>query len=280
MPALPFYPARRVGTSLENTMATGSFQPLIDLRAVFNGMLHSGPAVVLNFLKHHYFAAHFKLCVWLERQCHGPVDVNAMAQRYSHGDRAFHRECLLYLDMPVDQWIFRRKIEIARTSLRHSQVPVDEVAARLGFKNIRVFRGDLKRFGQFSPLELEVLRRFGPQGDTLAQASIPFWFPSADVRTKKIRRDNLDHLHLWMTTPKQRDMRALLKKYPDESSQPFPATDGLFLTKNPSVEPAVESLLGEETAKVDEIISRELIERWLTGAACLALDSDHAAIAA
>ena len=93
-------------------------------------------------------------------------------------------------------------------------------------------------------------------------------------------RDNLDHLDLWMTTPRARDMRALLKKYPDERCQPSPATDGLFLTSTPVSEPVVESLLEQETAEVEKTINLELVERWQVGAASLAFDCDHAAIAA
>ena len=83
-----------------------------------------------------------------------------------------------------------------------------------------------------------------------------------------------------MTTSKERDIRALLQKYPDERCQPTPATDQTFLSNNPSAETTVENLIQLQAAKTDGIIDLELVEQWQLGKGVFRLEPELEEMAA
>jgi AraC-like DNA-binding protein len=126
LPALPFYPVRGfIATASE------SLQSPTDFGGVFARLLNAGGGMPFAFLKRVYFTRRVKLCLFLEDHCRGWT-TKAIEQQYPDGIRAFRRECSIYLGMPVDQWLFRRRMELAHAWLRYSNRTEYEVAAALG----------------------------------------------------------------------------------------------------------------------------------------------------
>ena len=277
LPEQSFYPIPGLAATLE---AAGTVKPLgsmTDFRQIFACLLNNRPLMAGAFAKHACFVSRFKLCLFLEDHCHGKLDASAIATLYPMGVRAFRRDCANYLGMPVNQWLFRRRIELAQAWLRRSDRSEHEVAARLGYDDMRQFRGHMKRWGQFSPLELEFLQRFG-SGPRDKFDSIPFWFPSAEARTAKVRRDSIGFLDVAMTAPRKSDMIRLLKKYPDDRRGL--SADPATLDAGSEVPRGTVENLATPTDRLSNIISLEAVEAWRMGESSFCLDSAMTKLAA
>ncbi len=262
MPALPFYPVQRVGAALDAFLAVGALKSLADLRTVFAVMLNQRVAVVANFLKYEYYLPRLHLCLFLEGQCRGKVDIKRIAARYPHGAAAFRRDCANYLGMPAEQWLFRRRVELAHGWLRYSPATEHEVAGRLGYDDMQQLRADLKRRGGFSPLELAVLRLLHPLEPT-AQVQLPFWYPDGEARAEKEQRLYSDFTTLHTTAPKPSDQKRLLRRYPPKEQGP-PVMPVMPVTSAAQTNDGLDELAGQDDAP-GNVISFEKLEAWQIG---------------
>lgn len=277
LPALPFYPVQRLGDALHAPVVTGSFDAPTDLGAVFTGLVAARPTMVCTFLKHVLFVPRVRLCLFLEGQCMGKIDLRRVAASYPDGAVAFRRDCANYLDLSVDQWLFRRRIELARHWLRYTDRGEDEVRAQLGYRDRCRFRGDMNRFCRFSPLELKTLRLLGGK-EVDPQASLPFWFPDREARAARGRRNALDGITLAMEAPTKRIQRALLRKYADKGHTPVWTSSDVF---HPTPARAVEAAPDDRQETLpDNVIAWNSVEKWRAGESSLEIDRPFAALAA
>ena len=268
LPELPFYPVPRLGGALSAAAAFGSLRSLTDLRTVFIAMFNTGAALAYNFVKHAVFVPRIKLCLYLETQCLGVTDLAAIAKRYPEGPHAFRRDSAFYLGMPVTRWLFRRKVELAQTWLRYSDRSEQEVAHLLGYDDLRVFRGHLKRYGRFSPLELEALRRFGSKVVYGQDCCPPFWLPDRELHAAAERRRTSDFLWLAMTARGKRELLVLLKKYPDEQPS-LPAISSPVVDASAPSETPLEPDAEQPVLLLGKLIELEAVEAWRIGKSSL-----------
>ncbi len=277
LPTLPFYPVPRLGDAFRVSAATGSFDASTDLGAVFTALLAARPAMICTFLKHAVFVPRVRLCLFLEGQCLGKTDLRRIANLYPNGAAAFRRDCSNYLDQPVQQWLFRRRIELARHWLRYTDRHEDEVAAQLGYRSRRRFRGDMKRFGRFSPLELKTLRLLGGKKAD-RQASLPFWFPDQEARAAKWRENACEGLTLAMQAPTKCEQHALLRKYSDDGPKATWTPADVYQPVPPRQAEAVVEDRPETLP--DNVITWDRVEKWRVGESSLQYSSPSLALVA
>ncbi len=277
LPALPFYPVQRLGDALRASAATDSSDASTDLGAVFTTLLAARPVMVCTFLKHAVFVPRVRLCLFLESRCLGKTDLRRIADAYPEGAAAFRRDCLNYLDRPVERWLFRRRIELAHHWLRYTDRNEDEVAAQLGYRDRRRFRGDMKRFGRFSPLELKTLRLLGNK-EADRQASVPFWFPDQEARAARRRQNARELITLVTSAPTKCEQHTLLRKYSDDGPQATWTPADVYRPVPPR--PANAAVEDQPETLPDNVITWERVEKWRTGESSLEVEPTLYALAA
>ena len=153
----------------------------------------------------------------------------------------------------------------------------DEVEAQLGYRDRRRFRGDIKRFGRFSPLELKTLRLLGDK-EADHQASVPFWFPDQEARLARGRQNARELFTLVTVAPTKRDQHTLLRKYSDDRPEATWTPADVYQPVPPRLaEAAVEDHQG---TLPDNVVTWERVEKWRIGEFSLQCGSQSLALAA
>jgi AraC-like DNA-binding protein len=269
LPSLPFYPARRVASSLTAATAARFIKSSTDFRSIFICLLNSAGALPFAFLKHVYFGRRFQLNLFLEDNLLSSPSASVIEKRYPAGIRAFRREYSTYLGMPLDKWLFRRRMELAYSWLRSSSRPSYEVATILGYTDLRRFAGDVRRRSGFSMGDLVILQKFSPIKEAdLEKLALPSWFPSTAARIYK-ERQRLDDSHwLNMMRVAEGDLETWSRRVLRGSAATRARTP-LASRRIESVEPWREDFLELRTTTVSNVINSGAIQKWQTGESAL-----------
>ena len=89
------------------------------------------------------------LHLYLERHRLPVVSAESIMNAYAGGPRRFRRDFRAQYDVSLERWLTWRRLDLARGRLRHDRpVPVEEVAAWVGYRNFQRFRQQFHaRFG-------------------------------------------------------------------------------------------------------------------------------------
>ena len=92
-----------------------------------------------------------RACTYIEAHLHEPLPAELVARQAfvspSHLNRLFVKE----LQLPVARYITKRRMEIAQSLLRHSQLPIYEIGRQVGYANPSHFSQVFTREMQQSP---------------------------------------------------------------------------------------------------------------------------------
>jgi len=105
---------------------------------IVNGMF----AVGFMFLKDAFFKPKRALDLFLERYVGDPQAEDSAASAYPGGLRALCRDCKVYTGMMPAAWLRKRRMQIARVWIRHGDMPIEHIAAVLGYRTRSNFRDD------------------------------------------------------------------------------------------------------------------------------------------
>ena len=136
------------------------------------------PASFFSILRRTYFQPRAWLSAFVERYVLGNSTIERIARDYPLGRAEFFRQFAKYHIQSPEDWLRRRRMELARLWLGYGDVKLDDVASALGYKKKADFHRDAP--GPLSE-RLEKIKRVGSQADLSAtevqRLARPFWVP-------------------------------------------------------------------------------------------------------
>lgn len=101
----------------------------------------------------HGDASILKAQEWLQNNWHGSVPVESMAQESGLSGRSFKRRFKQATGHSPIEYVQLVRIEYAKQRLEHTQIPVDEICAQVGYEDASFFRRIFKRATGLTPGE-------------------------------------------------------------------------------------------------------------------------------
>ena len=104
-----------------------------------------------------------------------------LARRYGAGRAAFFRNCQGLTGHTPAKWFLRRQLQLAQAWIHTANRTVSEVAARLHYDDVRVFRAAYRKHFRCAPEDAEVVHLMGLNSFSPDDPSCclrPFWWPS------------------------------------------------------------------------------------------------------
>lgn len=136
------------------------------------------PASFFSILRRTYFQPRARLSAFVERHVLGYSTIERIARDFPEGRAEFFKQFAKYHVQTPEDWLRRRRMELAQVWLGYGDVKVDDVASVLGYKKRADFRRDKP-----GPLRerLERIERAGSHADLSARdvqrLARPFWIP-------------------------------------------------------------------------------------------------------
>ncbi len=263
LPALPFYPVRNFGVSLDAALAAKKLRGYAEFTRLFNGLIGWGQGHLFAFLKHRYFVHRLKLDLFLESNILGNPNVKDLEKRYPDGARAFRCECAIYLGMTVSQWYTRRRTELAYMWIRFGNHKLEEIASLLGFRDLRVLRENVARYAGIPVQAITSLDKVS-SSKNIRYLCTPFWVPSFEAREAKQydREGTLENKMRGMTEEEIEEYNYIMFGI---SSRSHLGIARETVAPVAETDPSFENFLALKTTFSDKIISLDAIESWETG---------------
>lgn len=101
----------------------------------------------------------------------GNIDLRTLAEVSSFSPCHFHRIVSAFLGEPVGEFIVRTRIETAARLLHYSDLPVSEIAYRVGYDAPSSLTKAFGRFFGISPTEYRTAKIFPPMSTVMPQAA-------------------------------------------------------------------------------------------------------------
>jgi len=131
---------------------------------------------VLTFLKNGFFRTKRAMNIWLESKVLTRKSALELAKLYPGGRRMFYQDFRVYQNMTPQQWVRRRRMELAAVWARHGGSSFDSIAKALGYSDLKRFRSDYIVEHRHAP-EREVRLHDAPalSDSVLGVCLRPFW---------------------------------------------------------------------------------------------------------
>jgi AraC-like DNA-binding protein len=97
---------------------------------------------VLTSLKNGFFRKKRAMNIWLESKILTGKSARELAKLYHGGRRMFYQDFRVYQNMTPQQWVRRRRMELAAVWARHGGSSLDLIAKALGYLDLKRFRSD------------------------------------------------------------------------------------------------------------------------------------------